>query len=542
MKHTKTAIITITFIILFAAFFGNIDYLIDNPFAAYLYYVLNLAVRFLPILIITFSIVTGIIIWKYYSKKHDSRKTIHSFIQIFEVLLISVFSAFIILLIIALIQLNTFSIILNNNPSTLGVKTDLANIVLSLKENNQSPKIISSKDDSRDSVIAIAKASSGENFYGNVILSGIPNILIFPIKSEVPSIMLMDNSLIITKVNIKDIEVISPIISNLFIQNYFPNKQIKKYPKVSVMNDEEYKNFRKQDIKEKIQNINLQVNSIDDSIASVSASIDEIQNELIAVENLKDSILEEQNNQFNECLNDGEYIDGEFVRSNTKNDCEELIEDQEDLFIDTEVRENDLESQLIYAEKKLAEYEYLNTFFEAQQELTEISTSNVPAERGLFIPEDKIQVVLLSSESNSIANYFVSLVHEYLHYASYTPGRRLESSFFEEGLSEYFARGAIEGSMQVETNIGYPLTVKITEQILNRVPEQDLADVYFTKDQEKLESILNLVYGESFYRDTIVQFETLQYTGDQDEAIKNANEIIKKIDGIELTKEDVYSN
>lgn len=542
MKHIKIAIICLTLLILFAAFFGNVNYLIENPFLAYLYYVLNLFVRFLPIIIIIFSIILGILIWKYYSKKHDSKKTLHSFFQIFEVLIISMFSAFIILLLIAIIQLNVFSAILNNDPAKLGVKTDIKQIILSLKENNQSPIIISSDQDSRDGIVAISKAASGNNFYGNIILSGIPRLLIYPIKNDLPNIMLIDNSLIITKADIKDIEIISPVVSNLFLKKYFPQRQIKAYPKVSVMNDNEYNNFRKKDVQDKITKINQQVDSLDDSISSTSASIELINIELEAIEISKEEALIEKDKRFNDCLNEGDYIDGEFVRDNTKRECQEIVDELENDFIEQEESEKNLLIELEVADKKLAEYEYLNTFFQAQQKLTDISVNNIPSERGLFIPEDKIQIVLLDEESNSISNYFASLVHEYLHYASYTPGRRLESSFFEEGLTEYFAREAIKGSMQIDTNIGYPLTVEIIKQILRRVPEQDMADVYFTKDQEKLESILDLVYGENFYRNTIVQFETLQYTGDEDEAIKSANEILEKIDGVELNKEDVFSN
>lgn len=541
MKHTYKSIAALTILILFAAFLGNIDYAIDNPFIAYLYYVLNIFVKFLPIFVVLFSLIIGLLIWKYYSKKHDGRKTIHSFIHIFGILFVSIFSAFIILVLIALIQLNTFSLILNYNPEKLGVKTDQKEILLALKNHAKSPKIIASQDDSRKSIVAISRASSGENLYGNVILSGIPKILIFPIKKDIPNIMLLDNVLIINKADIKDIEIISPIVSNLFLQKYFPLRQIRAYPKVSVMSDEDYNKFREDDVKDKISKINTQADKMKTYISSSSASLEDIKEQLDAIELSKEEVLVAKDKEYNDCLNKGEYINGEFIRSNSKRDCKALTDNWENDFIEEEKLENNLKDQLNIAQKKLSEYEYLNTFFEAQQKLTDLSASNIPSERGLFIPKDKLQIVLFSDESNAIPNYFVSLVHEYLHYASYTPGKRLESAFFEEGLTEYFARGAIKDNMQIDTYIGYPLTVKVLEQFLKKLPEEDMADIYFSKDQEKLENTLNLVYGDDYYKNNIVQIETLQYTSDEDEAIQIANNILKTIDSEPLSIEDIYS-
>src|SRR4029078_3193695 len=143
-----------------------------------------------------------------------------------------------------------------------------------------------------------------------------------------------------------------------------------------------------------------------------------------------------------------------------------------------------------------------------------VTSSGIPSELGVFVPSDSVKVVINNKSSHSIGDYYETLVHEYLHYASYTPGKRLESSFFEEGLTEYFARQTIKDTLQIDTNIGYPVAVKIIQALTNRIAEVDLADVYFTKNQLALEKILNLTYGDNFYKDNITLFETLMYTSD----------------------------
>jgi hypothetical protein len=49
------------------------------------------------------------------------------------------------------------------------------------------------------------------------------------------------------------------------------------------------------------------------------------------------------------------------------------------------------------------------------------------------------------------------------------------------------------------------------------------------------------VYGDGFYKNNYISFETLQYVSDPKEVLKVANGIMKKIGGAPLTEEDLYS-
>jgi hypothetical protein len=523
------------------AFFGKLSYTIENSLLAYLIYILNLFVKFFPIILIIFSTISGYFIWRHYKHKHSKRKTVHSFFQIFEVLLVSIFSAFLILFIIGFIQLNIYSILVNKDPSTLGIKTDVQAIYDEIEKNNIAPNIIPSDKDYKSSIIAIAKTSSGtDNFYGEIILSNIPKLLILPAKKDVPNLLFLDNSIIITKVDLYEIQKLSPLIGKLFLEKYFATRNIKAYPKVNVLDEKKYQVFRKEDADEKIAKIISESQNMETSISSISANIEEAQAEIQINQNALISILEQRDKEYNSCLNEGTYDeDNNFIPDNSKVDCEPILEAWEIQYVNEENLGKELAKKLEEDQEKLKVYEYYDNFFKAQEELSDISVENIPSELGVFIPDDKLKVVLLTNNSKYISNYFATLVHEYLHYASYTPGKRLESSFFEEGLSEYFARQIIKNTMDKNVNIGYPTAYEIIDQITKRISEPDLAVIYFTKDQLRLEEVLNLTYGENFYNENIVYFESLMYIGDDDEALELANIIIKNIDGDPVTKDDI---
>ena len=76
----------------------------------------------------------------------------------------------------------------------------------------------------------------------------------------------------------------------------------------------------------------------------------------------------------------------------------------------------------------------------------------------------------------------------------------------------------------------------------NRIPETDFADIYFTKDQNALEKLINKVYGDDFYKNNQALFASLQYAHNQDQLLKLTNVIMKKIGGQPITKKDLRSS
>jgi hypothetical protein len=535
----------ITCVFVFSAFLGSLPVGIANSFIGYVFYQVNFLLQYLFFFFVGFFIVIFFFVRQQKFDKEDLFHTNYflSFIQASMLFLACGFFAFVVLLCIAWVELNSFAVLTNVNPAFLGITTHPTTIYKTLQKNNRTPQIIASDKVPQKEVVSIAQAITGTtNFYGNTMLSAIPDFLILPIKKLPSSLMLIDNTLIVTDINAKDIQTISPLIGYEFVQHYFSTRPIKSYPTTSVMTDKEFIAYRQKDSQEKLAKVEVEIQKMKDSISTVSANIQDDNDAITANDTSQKDALKKQSTQYNACLSEGDYISGKFNPKNTKEDCQKIL----DLWASTlETLGNDetsLHAQLEKDRQLLKDYQYYETFFTAQKTLLSVASSNIPSEYGVFVPPDSLKIIINSKSSHSIGDYYETLVHEYLHYASYVPGKRLESGFFEEGLTEYFARQTIKDTLQIDTNIGYPVAVKIIQAITNRIAEVDLADVYFTKNQLALEKILNLTYGDNFYKDNITLFETLMYTSDPQQALQLANTIMKKIGGQPLTEKDLYSS
>ncbi len=162
-------------------------------------------------------------------------------------------------------------------------------------------------------------------------------------------------------------------------------------------------------------------------------------------------------------------------------------------------------------------------------------------EHGVFEPENHIKARIDRIDSTSLSDFFSVLIHEYFHYASYQKDKKFSNSFFEEGLTEYFARQVIEHNLEIQTNLGYPIQAKIIEQISNRIAENELVSIYFSKDDALFANALDRVYGDGFYEKNKVTFQAMQYSTNPKQLVELANEIMAQIDGPELEEKDFYS-
>lgn len=535
-------IILSTIFFIFLAFLNNTNTSISNPFIAYIFFILNIIVKYFPYFLITFCILFIILIKPYLSRKHINLKIVaHTIFQLFSLLIIGIISSFIILMMIAFLELTIFSLILKQNPSILGVKTNSNDILTAIMNNNKPPEIITNDINSQNEVIAIAKASSGvNNFYGNKILETFPKILVMPIKNN-SNLLFLDNTLVVKKIDENDMNRISPIIGYQIIKSYFPERKIKSNPKISVLNKNSYDEYRKIDVKEKLSRVDNEILKTERAISSFSAEIEILTNLKNQNEIDRKNILKSKDTQYNKCLSEGTYTANVFTPINTEDFCLELTKNWDDEFKTKDAEGERLTTTITEKDKILKDYIFYNTYFKSQKILIDASSGNIPSELGVFEPTDKIKIIVSDTSSTSIADFFESLSHEYLHFTSYSPNKKLESSFFEEALTEYFARLAIKSSLKTDTNLGYPAHIKIIEQMNKNISEPDLADIYFNKDQDELEKKINLVYGDDFYNKNIILFESLQYTSDKTQVLQIVNRIMEKLGGNPLQENEIFS-
>jgi hypothetical protein len=474
-----------------------------SPLSAYLETEINFLANNLYISILMFLALSAFSLksLRFDKNYRFHRKLLFSGVYVLSSAVIGFFASFVLLFLIAVIQLNILSVLTATNKEALGIKTSSEEIVESLGKNSRPPEIITTNKNSGEKLKAIAKATSGTtNLYGASILQSVPSFLTIPPNIDSERIMLLDNVLIVSEINAQDIQVLSPVVGFQLVKRYFPTRRIKASAKVSIMDPSEYQKHRISENAKKIALIDEELIKLEEQIASVSATIESGRNLLSASQSAR--------------------VNSSSERVSTTDVTREIEES-----------ENTLDDML-----------YRASYFNLQKQLLLTQGQNSPHENGIFVPDDSIRIVFKTSSPHAIADFFATLTHEYLHFASYSgEEQRLTDSFFEEGLTEYFARKMIRNSLNTSTNLGYPLHAKIISQMTNLIPETEFAEIYFTKDQESLERALDRVYGDGFYRRTQISFERLHYSPNPSEVLSIANSIMKEIGGSELNEQDLMS-
>ena len=514
-----------------------------NPFNSYFVYGATFISQhflffFLGLGLLTF-LVTRIVKLE---KSHPPHQKIFFYLtQVFSIFLIGLFLSYILLLFVAFLELNALSVMTNINPHSIGIITDRNTILKTLKTRNRPPQIIASDNDEYKELQAIALATTGTgSFYGSSILPSIPAFFVLPIKN-IGSSILLDQTLIIYEINQQDLQTYSPLIGYLFIKSYFPDRAIKSFPKVYVMDESEYQKYRTIDFSNKVKAVKLQLDQTNQSVSTLSAAIQNDKDQIAYNQNFVASGYTKRDKQYNSCIAVGNYRSGVFFHTNTKDYCETQVSTLDNAI---QKASNDLDNwnqELKDNQNKLGMSNLYVNFYKAQVQLGDLLKVNIPHELGAFDAPDTIKILINTTSPHAIADYFETVTHEYLHYASFNDKKSFTASFFEEGLTEYFARAAIQNDLNTSTNLGYPVFVKIISEMTKIIPESELADIYFSKDELGLRTTLDRVYGDNFYNDDLITFETLQYTSDPVQIVKLANIIMAKIGANPLKESDVVS-
>ena len=477
-----------------------------------------------------------------FEKNHPKHKMLFSgLFQSALMVIVGTSLSFFILLIMGIIEFNFLAYTIDMSPGLLGIQTNVKTEVNTLKSASFAPVIIASDNNHFKELQAIAQATTGtDSFYGKFILPSIPEILVLPTKT-IGSTILIDNTLIISQVNPDDLQALSPVVGYLFVKSYFPQRSIRHYPNFQILSEQQYEEFRKLDYAKKIANVKNEITVAKDQIASLSAGIQKDKNDISFNQNLIQTTYTKRDKQYSDCISAGHYQGSIFVHTNTKQSCQYIITNSEKTVAAASDTIDSLNYDLKQKQDLLSAYNYYENLFNTQITIANSLQANIPHELGFFEPPDSLKIVIESDNPHQIADYFETVVHEYYHYASYIKDKSFASTFFEEGFTEYFARQTIQNSLDVSTNLGYPVFVKIIKQMTNVIPETDLASIYFNKDQPGLEKVLDNAYGDGFYQQNALLFETLTVTSDPKQVLQLANTIMKKIGGTPLTQKDLLS-
>jgi hypothetical protein len=462
--------------------------------------------------------------------------------KLITVTLLASLVSYIILFVIALTQLNFMSLVMRVSPKMLGVESDMETVVSKLKKDTSPPAIVVGQDNYLISAIATAEVGK-KSFYGTNVIPTVSRFLVLPAKKLDEGVVLVGDTIIVININSQEFQMVSPVVAYLMIKDYFPRQEIKSYPKVELMSREEYVAFRRGDFGEKLKTFDEVISQIEEGSIVLTQSIEEEKNNLQGNEDDLEAAREQSEEEYINCVNEGYYEDGVYVKVNTKDDCRRQMDERAASMDGIAADNRNLERILADDQERLRQYEAYLEFYKSQKLLMQEESNYTSYEFATFSPPNTIKIASTkSNDPQTVADYLELLVHEYLHYINYENGRSgFSSAFFTEGLTEYFARNIIKKYLGVDTNLGYPVNVKLVRQMNKRILEADLADIYFSEDQAGLVKELNMVYGEDFFKNNQLLFETIHFSSDTDEIVRLANEVMKDMEGEPITKDDVMT-
>lgn len=388
----------------------------------------------------------------------------------------------------------------------------------------------------------LLRAGKNENnFYAKKVLTSLPKSLKYASKPISNSLVLIDNTLLIQSIEKADVETISPTLGKLMVKDYFGSRYIKDEPTVAVLGRQEYLEYREDQINEQVGKIQVLIDQVQKNIAAATSNLSGARSRLANAQAGLGRADSDSASDDKICKTAMDYdINGNLVRYYSDAYCAEIKAYYVNVKAELNKLIGSLQGQVQNYQTQVTQYTEAKKTLDTIKLFISSQKDSTPQELGIFLPEKEKKIALDSTDSKTLATYIVTLTHEYLHYTSYVSKERRLPQFFEERLTEYYARRVVSKELHKNTNIGYPLVVKIIEQMATKVDAKDLEDVYFTKDSDRLVSLLDAAYGKNFYSDSEFYFTAMSYVSSKD-ALNFANNIMLKIGGRELEEKDLLS-
>lgn len=444
------------------------------------------------------------------------------------------------------VEVNVLAVKIRSNPESAGFVWGKDKVLQKLKSMNHPPKVIDGGQSFSAKAIlgeSISSNSRGK-YYTQYIVTSLPSTLVIPVSIPNEPLVMFGDNLIINSLDKDQIEAISPTLAKLLVKKYFTNRFIKDEPSLQVLGRQDYLKFREDQINTQIAEIDKLINAATDLIKGINGNIANDKSKIAYNQNAIAYYTDLADASYKYCINNGytDYFTNTFVHFNTPAICESNKTQYDGDIAQFKKNVSDWQSQLQYDQSQLPQYQEAKDTLTAYKTLIASQKDSTPQELGLFLPGEKtIKIALDYTGSKSVTEYLETITHEYLHYTSYVSEERSLPQFFEEGLTETYARRVVKEELGKETNIGYPLLVKIIQQMITKVPEDKLQEIYFTKDENELQYSLDQAYGKDFYKNSQYYFSVISFVPPK-EALKIANNIMIKIGGKPLKEEDLVSD
>lgn len=491
------------------------------------------------------------IIWN--SKDNPWRKKLLSYlfaiVYFFSSLTVSTFISLLFVLAVAKFEVFTTINQLNaqEDLSTLQIYTNPEEIEKQLKNQKTFPKIISGDSESSESVIQAvfeSKKNRSEfykkNIVGTLVSRGVPNL-----ELQNDTLYLPNHTLIVLRINKDIFNTITPNLTKKVVEQHFDPRYIKTEPDLEVISKQEYIVYRDEKIDEQVAEIDRYIEEINNGISAIYGYIANDKNKIAINKNGLEESIASRDSDYAYCMEQANkkycytYYGYTYCypSSYTESYCNQQLDQWNSIIQGFQKNSQDWEAELRVDLQRLTEYKDALELLNSYREIAESQRDTVLFELGLFEPPSDVKVVLENVDPESLSEFFSTATHEYLHYTSYISDERILPRFFEEGLTEYFSRKSIANQLGDNLQLGYPVIVKVIEQMVKDIGEERLLTIYFDKDAKSLIATLDNRYGNGFYEDSKYYFSVIPFLSFED-SLKLANNILFRIGGSELRASD----
>lgn len=501
--------------------------------------------KYLPLAVFPLIILVNFV-YQMKSKKNKIKSKFKIVFNSILQILISFPLAIVFTFLVAFIYANSILFVSNISPNSLKLYTDKDKIRETINSSDLDFKLIGvSESPSKSFVTNFQLLGIQNTFFNSNLIYKFDNRLFINSKSVSKPIYLYKDTIFIKDLDKELIESISPTLVKKLVKKNLSPRYIKDEPNVKIISRQEYLKYREEQINKQIEEIAGYIEESKKILSNYSYQIGVAKNNISRLQGYIQLNSQYRDSEYNECVNSTYTYYGYYSNYTYRRYSDQYCQSQKDqrntqnAQYESEIRTN--QQNLSYYQSLYSEFKgYLDQFVDYKV-FIEMTKQQTPYELGLFEPENSVKVVLDSTGEKDISNFIVTLTHEYLHYSSYVSEERTLPQFFEEGLTEHFARKIVSDQLSRDTNLGYPLISKMISEISKKVNLKELEDIYFTKSEDQLQTLLDNAYGKGFYEDSSLYFALIPLSPNE-EALKFANNIMVKIGGSELSEKDLYSD
>jgi hypothetical protein len=421
----------------------------------------------------------------------------------------------------------------NDLVGEFGIVTDTEDLLKRLNELDGVPEILGQSDQLQEMMVSmlLSEELSRSGFYDQVLVPEVLGMTVVELKPIAEVYWLPNDTLVVASLNETVIEAITPTLGRKLVEQYFgsvktqPNLlpstdsgqalskegeredsyTVKPEPAFALLTREEYSALRELQIDEYLLELRQIRDQIRRVISEAPGVIGNMQLQLAAAVEIVEQMEQGRDSWYGECV---QMVSDQSFCDDEKAKIDEVITANNQVI---SAGADDVQDFQVV----VAGYRRDQQMVEAVISQVEQSKLGVNQELGIFFPPNDVKVVLESSDHEALAGYMAIVVHEYLHYISFISEDRTLPRLFEEGLTEYLARQVVALQWEGDVGQGYSSLMPVIFQLAEDVPEEELVEIYFTKDTERLEAVLAGTYGAGFYDRFQHLFQVATYMSDE---------------------------